>query len=180
MIEIRVSDSTLLEARNMAEEMGKLHNSITSGQGNVAGFIGELICKNLLNAEHCNTKDYDLILPDGLKVDVKTKRTSVKPKPEYDCSVAKLSLHQQCDAYAFCRVKNDYTLCWFLGLIGHDEYFSKAKFLEKGDIDPSNNYTVKSSCYNLSIKDLQSEEISFRYRDEQCPQHDLALCNTGR
>ena len=160
MLEVRVSDDILLQARDLAEDLGKLHNSITSGQGNVAGFIGELIVADLLNAERQNTKDYDLVLPDGSTVDVKTKRTSVEPKTHYDCSVARFSLHQQCDKYAFCRVKNDYTVCWFLGLISHDKYFELARELKKGDIDPSNNYTVKADCFNLSIEDLQSEDES--------------------
>ena len=160
MLEVRVSDSILLEARDLAEDMGKLYNSITSGQGNVAGFIGELVVAELLDAQRQNTKDYDLVLADGSTVDVKTKRTSVEPKTHYDCSVAKLSLHQKCDKYAFCRVKNDYTVCWFLGLIPHDRYFELARELKKGEIDPSNNYTVKSDCFNLSIADLQSEDES--------------------
>jgi len=160
MLEVRVSDDILLKARDLAEDMGKLHNSITSGQGNVAGFIGELVVADLLNAERQNTKDYDLVLADGSTVDVKTKRTSVEPRTHYDCSVARLSLHQQCDKYAFCRVKNDYTICWFLGLIPHDRYFELARELKKGEIDPSNNYTVKSDCFNLSIEDLQKEDES--------------------
>jgi len=160
MLEVRVSDTILLQARDLAEDMGKLHNSITSGQGNVAGFIGELVVADLLNAERKNTKDYDLVLADGSTVDVKTKRTSVEPRTHYDCSVARLSLHQQCDKYAFCRVKNDYTICWFLGLIPHDRYFELARELKKGEIDPSNNYTVKSDCFNLSIEDLQKEDES--------------------
>ena len=165
MIEIRVSDDVLIEARNMAEEMGQLRNSFTKGAGNIAGFIGELVVRELLGAKQQNTKDYDLLLPDGIKLDVKTKRTSVKPKENYDCSVAKISLHQQCDAYAFCRVKNDYTLCWFLGMIDHDKYFEKSRFLEKGTVDPSNNFTVKSSCYNLAISELEREDISAGYRN---------------
>lgn len=166
MIEIIVSDATLLQARDLAEEMGKLRNSFTNGQGNVAGFIGELVVLELLGGKRISTKDYDIVLSDGTTVDVKTKRTSVKPLPHYDCSVAELSLHQDCDSYAFCRVKNDYTVCWFLGLVLHDTYFSKARFLKKGDVDPSNNYTVKSSCYNLSIEELERVDISVGYRDE--------------
>jgi hypothetical protein len=47
-----------------------------------------------------------------------------------------------------------------LGLISHDKYFELARELKKGDIDPSNNYTVKADCFNLSIEDLQSEDES--------------------
>jgi len=102
MIELKVSDKTLLTARDMAEEMGRIHNSITKGQGNIAGFIGELVCLDLLNGRHESTKDYDIILTDGTKLDVKTKRTSVEPKPHYDCSVEALSLHQQWADLSLC------------------------------------------------------------------------------
>jgi len=164
MIEIEVSDAVLLRARDMAEAMGKIRNSITAGQGNIAGFIGELIVKELLGAEHQSTKDYDLVLSNGETVDVKTKRTSVAPLAHYDCSVAKLSLHQQCDHYAFCRVKNDYTTCWFFGLIPHDRYFEIARFLKKGEVDPANNFTVKSDCYNVAISEIAKEDVSGKER----------------
>ena len=166
MIEVPVSDAILLQSRDLAEEMGRIRNSFTNGQGNVAGFIGELIVLELLKGKRVSTKDYDIILEDGTTLDVKTKRTSVKPLPHYDCSVAELSLHQNCDAYAFCRVKNDYTVCWMLGMVMHDTYFCKARYLKKGDVDPSNNYTVKSSCYNLSIEELERVDISAGYRNQ--------------
>lgn len=165
MIEVIVTDSIIDEATHMADAMGKLNNSITKGDGNIAGFIGEIVVRNYLNAQQANTYDYDLILDDGLRVDVKTKRTGVKPMGFYDCSVAELSLHQDCDAYAFCRVKNDYNSCWFIGLIPHDRYFEISRYLKKGEIDRSNNYTVKSSCYNVEIDKVEDEDISFRYRD---------------
>ena len=40
-------------------------------------------------------------------------------------------------------------------MLGKDEYFKKATFLKKGDVDPSNNYTVRADCYNLKINELQ-------------------------
>lgn len=169
MIELKVPDKVLLEARDMAEDMGKLRNSITRGQGNIAGFIGEIMAREHYGAKQANTYDYDLIDSDGKRIDVKTKRTSVAPKEHYDCSVAKLSLHQDCDAYVFTRVKNDYTLCWILGMIDHDRYFELARFLKKGERDGDNGFTVKSDCYNLSIEALSNEDPSIRHRDQSSP-----------
>ena len=118
MIEVQVTDEQLIEARKQAVEMGKLHNSITRGQGNVAGFVGEIITAEILNGVQDNTFDYDIFLPKtGKTVDVKTKRTSVAPLPHYECSVAKLNTNQNCDFYAFVRVKNDYSTAWFLGMV---------------------------------------------------------------
>ena len=163
MLKVTLTESLVNEADKLAKDMGRIRNSITKGEGNVAGFIGEIVCAKLFNAERKGTKDYDLVLPDGKTVDVKTKRTTVKPLLHYDCSVAKLSLHQKCDAYAFCRVKTDLSVCWFLGLVDHDQYFKNARFLTKGELDPSNNFTVKSDCYNVSIEKLKELQSTHEY-----------------
>ena len=36
-----------------------------------------------------------------------------------------------------------------------NEYFLQAKYLKKGEVDPSNNYTVRATCYNLTIDKLK-------------------------
>jgi hypothetical protein len=160
VIEVQVTDEQLIEARKQAVEMGKLHNSITRGQGNVAGFVGEIITAEILNGVQENTFDYDIFLPKtGKTVDVKTKRTSVAPLPHYECSVAKLNTNQNCDFYAFVRVKNDYSTAWFLGMVPKVMYYEMAVFRKKGDLDPDNGYIVKSDCYNLPIKDLWEASV---------------------
>ena len=137
-----------------AAEMGKLRNSITSGAGNIAGFIGEAIAQQVLGGKLDNTYDYDLVLDNGTKIDVKTKQTSVKPLPTYDCSIANLNTKQQCDYYAFVRVKNDFTVGWYLGVYSKELYMRDAVFMKKGTVDPSNGYVVKSDCWNLKISKL--------------------------
>lgn len=156
MIEVAVSATMLVEARDKAAEMGSLYNSITRGQGNLAGFLGEAIAQQVLGGTLSNTYEYDLVLPSGETVDVKTKLTSVKPLESYMCSVAKLNTKQQCDYYAFVRVKNDYSIGWFLGLCSKQRYFDEAIFMAKGTVDPDNKYVVRSDCYNLAIHKLQS------------------------
>jgi hypothetical protein len=154
--EVVITDEMLIEARRKSVEMGQLHNSITRGAGNLAGFIGEEIAAHVLGAMAENTYDYDLVLPDGSKVDVKTKRTSVMPKEHYECSVAALNTKQDCDYYAFVRVLNDLSVGWFLGVYPKEKYYQDANLLEKGDKDPSNGYVVKTSCYNLPISSLHA------------------------
>ena len=154
MITIKPSEESINEAKKLAKDMGKLNNSITEGQGNVAGFLGEVLVRKLLNANQSNTYNYDLILSDGKTVDVKTKRTGYKPKEYYDCSVAALNTKQKCDYYAFVRVMNDYSKAWFIGLIPKEKYFKSSIFMKKGEIDPDNNFTVKSDCYNMSINNI--------------------------
>lgn len=155
MIEVAITPTMLVEARDKAAEMGKLHNSITSGAGNIAGFIGEAIAQQVLGGKLDNTYDYDLVLDNGTKIDVKTKQTSVKPLDSYDCSIANLNTKQQCDYYAFVRVKNDFTVGWYLGVYEKQQYMLDAVFMKRGTIDPSNGYVVKSDCYNLKINQLK-------------------------
>ena len=155
MIEIAITGDMLITARDKAAEMGRLRNSITRGQGNIAGFIGEAIAQQVLGGVLANTYEYDLILCNGKTVDVKTKQTSVKPLETYDCSIAGLNTTQECDYYAFVRVKNDFTVGWLLGVYDKQQYMLDSIFMKKGTIDSSNGYTVKSDCYNLKINQLK-------------------------
>jgi|TARA_R110000787_G_scaffold224080_2_gene332333 hypothetical protein len=154
MKEIKISSAMIENARIKSKEMGPLRNSIVKGDGNIAGFIGEQIALEHLGGTWKNTYSYDIILPDGRKVDVKTKRTSVKPNPKYDCSVSSFNTKQECDMYTFVRVMKDYSVGWYLGSMDKEEYFQKATLWKKGDVDPSNNFTIRADCYNVKIEDL--------------------------
>jgi len=156
MEEILITKDMINKAKAKANQMGTIKNSITKGQGNIAGFIGEEIVLNYLNEKDNNSYDYDLILKDGRKVDVKTKRTTVKPRTNYDCSVAAFNTKQKCDVYIFCRILNDMSKGWILGYKDKEDYFNEARFMKKNEIDPANNFRVKADCYNVAIEDLES------------------------
>tara|TARA_Y100001951_G_C11158777_1_gene193548 strand:- start:179 stop:652 length:474 start_codon:yes stop_codon:yes gene_type:complete len=154
MIEIKLIKKIIDECKQKSNDIGKLKNSITGGEGNLAGIIGEYIVhKHLKTSEWKNTYNYDLIYNNN-KIDVKTKRCNSKPKENYDCSVAKTSLHQNCDEYIFVRILNDFSLAWIVGKKNQKEYFKSARKMVKGQIDPSNNFTVRADCYNLQINEL--------------------------
>ena len=153
MIEVQITKEMLHEAYDKASELGILNNSILKGKGNFTGFLGEQVALKVLGGEWCNTYNYDILL-NGKRIDVKTKQTTVKPLPHYECSVAAFNTKQDCDEYAFVRVLKDYTVGWFLGTMPKKEYFDRATFLRKGDTDPSNGFTVRADCYNLSIDSL--------------------------
>tara|TARA_R100000781_G_scaffold3912_1_gene5213 strand:- start:179 stop:646 length:468 start_codon:yes stop_codon:yes gene_type:complete len=154
MKEIEISLEMIDKARKKADEMGVIRNSILRGDGSIAGFIGEQIALQVLGGTWENTYDYDLITPDGKKIDVKTKQTSVKPLPEYDCSISKSNTKQKCDAYAFVRIKGNLTVGWYLGMLDKKEYFEKARFFKKGEVDTSNGYKVRADCHNVKIFEL--------------------------
>lgn len=155
MIEVVVTGTMLVTARDKAAEMGRLRNSIINGAGNIAGFIGEAIAHQVMGGVLNNTYDYDLVLPNGKTVDVKTKLTSVKPLDTYDCSIAGLNTTQECNYYAFVRVKNDLSVGWFLGVYEKQQYMLDSVFMKKGTMDPDNGYVVRSDCYNLKINQLK-------------------------
>ena len=154
MKELEITLDMIGKARTKSTEMGVLKNSIIRGNGNIAGFVGEQIALFCLGGAWQNTYEYDILMPNGQRVDVKTKQTSVTPLPDYDCSIAKFNTKQKCDSYAFVRVKKDLTVGWYLGKIDKDDFFNKARFMKKGTVDPSNNYKVQADCYNIKIKEL--------------------------
>ena len=147
-------------ATRNANRMGRIRNSITRGQGNSYGFLGEQITQLVLGGEIVNkgkkyNVDYDLVLDDGTTVEVKTKKTTVEPKDYYECSVAKYNTKQKCDYYAFVRVLDTKQGGWFLGVMPKEKYFINAKFLKAGTRDGDNGFLVRADCYNLPISDLQ-------------------------
>jgi len=155
MIMVEVTKEHLEKAKALCEGIGVLKNSITSGEGNLAGFVGEVILAETIKARHDNTYDYDLVSEGGATIDVKTKRTNYEPKEDYDCSVAAFNTKQKCDYYAFVRVKNDLTVAWILGFYPKQAYFKDATYHKKGEYDPDNRFTFKADCYNMKISDLR-------------------------
>lgn len=159
MIKVNITNVMVNKARKKVKEMGTLRNSITMGMGNLIGFIGEEVAMHVLkkqagNVVHTNTFDYDIIA-NGIKIDVKSKSTSVPPLPHYSNSVASFNTSQSCDVYAFVRVKKDLTTAWWCGVIDKDRFFKDAVFMKKGQLDADNKYVIKADCYNLPISGLR-------------------------
>ena len=153
MIKTDINDSMLKAAKEKAEDMGRLNNSITKGHGNLSGFLGEEVAKTIIGGYLDNTFDYDLMTPDGITYDIKTKRCKSEPKEFYECSVASFNIKQKCDRYAFVRIK-DNKEAWYLGWLDKKEYFDKAEFHKKGETDSSNGFKFKADCYNVRISEL--------------------------
>lgn len=157
MEKVLITQEMLVLAKKKAKEMGVLKDSIEKGEGNVAGFVGELVANKVLESTICNTFDYDIVTYDGIKIDVKTKRCTSAPKPSYDCSVSDYNPDQLCDYYCFVRVLEDYSCGWFLGVYKQKDYIQESTKMYKGQIDPSNNFVVKSDCYNMPINKLRDQ-----------------------
>jgi len=172
MIKLDFNQSMIDEAVKKAEELGSINNSITSGRGNLAGYLAEIAltkylgCKNISCDKGRDKYDYDLI-KDGRKIDVKTKRRTVDPKPFFEVSIAGTSKHQKTDTYAFISItfkekrgmgsKAQYygvESIWLCGFMSKEDYFDKAIFWKKGAVDPSNGFKVHADMYNMPISSL--------------------------
>lgn len=132
----------------------QLKGSITKGKSNIYGALGEIIIydinkKNGLNVDFNSTYDYDLII-ENYKVDVKTKRTTVIPKPNYLCSISSFNTRQKCDFYFFLRINENLKDCYLLGYKKKIDFFNEAIFNKNGSLDV-NGWAFKDDCYNLKI-----------------------------
>ena len=152
---VEITDEMLEEAKKRALEIPKdLKNSILKGQGNVVSFIGQMAVEKLTGATKENTYNWDIKLNEK-KCEVKSKKRTVPPRENYECSVTNANTKQKCDYYVFVIVLDDLKKAWVLGYLEKEEYYKKAVFLKKGQLDPSNNYTVKADCWNVKIQDLK-------------------------
>ena len=150
------------KAQSWANDIGGLPNSITNGRGNTAGRLGELALAEYLGVGLADEKDYDLIY-NGEKIEVKTKRRTVKPAEYFDVSVAETSRHQAPDRYVFISIEyaskkskqyHGLKNIWLCGDIPAKEFFERGRFLRKGAEDGNNKFRVLRDMYNLQINQL--------------------------
>lgn len=161
MIKVVPTEDQIKRAKELFE-FKALNNSITKGDGNIAGALGEVIVCDHYKATHQNTYDYDLIIQskDGepFSVDVKTKRISpnITPQPTWFASVAAYNIKQRCDYYCFVGLATDFSMAYIYGFIQKDNFYKQSYFGKKGELDPYGNgtWTFRADCYNLFIKDL--------------------------
>jgi hypothetical protein len=147
-------------------EFGALRDSIMAGQSNLYGAIGEVLFADehpeWLRAESFN---HDFVRQTEelgeLTVDVKTKRTTTTPQPDWNCSVAATSRHQQPDYLYFIRVHEDLSVAWLLGWLPLAEFYDVAVFGAKGEPDPSMpSWRYRADCWNVRVSQLRSIEAS--------------------
>lgn len=152
--EVKITREMLDRAQSKSLEMGTLKNSITKGEKNNFGFIGEEIVAFYLKGETSNTYDWDVKLGDKY-LEIKSKDTTAYPKSGYEVSVASFNIRQKCDYYVFTRILTDLSVGWILGYMPKKEYYEKARKMTKGEVDGTNNFVVKADCWNMFISDLK-------------------------
>ena len=162
MLQLPFDNEMIRAATDWAENLGGIYNSITKGDGNYAGRLGELALAKHLGVEVKDHKDYDLIYNDS-KVEVKTKRRATKPKPNYTVNIAATSKHQKPDTYAFLSVEysdrdsggnySDLLKIWLCGYKSADQFFEEAEFWPKGTPDPP-FFKTHRDMYVMKIEEL--------------------------
>ena len=172
MIKLPFDDAMIERAREKAMSLGSINNSILRGGGNIAGYLGEEALAPYVNADIVSNNrgldkyNHDLLLECGHRLEVKTKRRTVSPRPHYDVSIAETSKHQKPDLYGFISLEFDrctkshpkkyYGLknVWLCGFMSSYEYWERAKLWESGKIDRTNNFKTHVNMYNLPIGEL--------------------------
>ena len=175
MVRIKTTQEMIDRCQLKAKSLGSINNSITKGGGNLAGYLGEEAVASHIGAEIVSNNrgrdkyNYDLLLHDGRRMEVKTKRRTVKPRPNYDVSVANSSKHQRPDLYAFVSLeferadknhpKKYYGLqnAWLCGYMDANEFWERAILWKSGQIDKRNNFKTHVDMYNLEIVDLHED-----------------------
>jgi hypothetical protein len=76
MRKFEIYDKLIEIAKKRAKDIGILNRSITQGEGNIVGIIGEFLSRHVYGGVIHNTYDYDIVLPDGRTADVKTKKNN--------------------------------------------------------------------------------------------------------
>lgn len=162
MLQLPFDNKMIREATDWAENLGGIHNSITRGDGNYAGRLGELALAKHLGVEVEDHKDYDLIY-NGEMVEVKTKRRATKPKSNYTVNIAATSKHQKPDKYAFLSIEyadrdsggnySDLQYIWLCGYKSAEQFFEEAEFWPKGTPDPP-AFKTHRDMYVMKIGEL--------------------------
>ena len=187
IIRIDWDDRMVTNAQNKAKKLGKIKNSILRGGGNAAGYLGEEAVASYIGAkitscdEGSGKYNFDITTRDERKVEVKTKRRTVScidddgnDRGFYEVSIAKTSVHQRPELYIFVNIHfDDYRKdengvaryygirnIEILGQMEPEDYFAEARFVPKGELDPSNNFVAHADMYNLPISELESLDDS--------------------
>lgn len=157
MITIDITD----DQRKRGEELyefGVLNGSVTEGEGNKVGALGEIIVMDYYGdkAEYAGDFNYDLIIKDK-KVDVKTKKQAIIPRAHHKANIFAYNTTQKCDYYCFVAIHHTLKRGWILGWKAKDKFFEEATFRKSGEVDETGynkGWVFKDDCYVMTNADL--------------------------
>ena len=110
MIVTNPSGEDRRQARAEAKAMGVLKGSISRGRGNEIGMMGEILVHRIIGGSRVGDINFacDIVLKNGITVDVKTTKAAGVPEPHYVARVygseaSKEKLSSKCNVYYFVR-----------------------------------------------------------------------------
>ena len=160
MVIIHPTKEQVKEAKAAAKKMGVIWGSVTRGAGNVTGMLGEIVCRDYLKAEHVGQKVYshDLEL-DGYTIDVKSKRCSSAPLPDYAASVlakdGKLAV--KADRLLFTRVLDDLSTVYITGWLTKLQFKRRSTLTLAGTRE--GGFLHWADSFNVPISRLNKVEL---------------------
>jgi hypothetical protein len=140
-------------------------------QAKLEGTIGEVVVENWLKLNQINfdddrnhhTHDYSV---NGFTLEVKTKVRKDRPTSNYECTIPEYTMNMQtANLYVFISLTQieDMELCqekypeaYIVGVISKKSFKKVSRYYKKGDVDPSNGFKFKNSCFNVYINQMTS------------------------
>lgn len=156
-IEIDVTSSQVMRAEKLYD-FHNLKNSITKGDSQLYGAIGEVVVMDYLTAsgikaEYVGDRNYDLMLGEILKADVKTVRVKVPPRGEHNANISAYNTKQETHIYIWAYVREDTKKAWIIGWLDKETFFEEAKLNRQGE-EHYAGWEFKSDTYSMQVKDL--------------------------
>lgn len=127
--------SEQIERASSLYSFGALKNSVTKGEGNVVGALGEIAVFDYFSQRakvvFDSTRDFDMII-NGFKVDVKTSRSKFDPLSSYQVLLFDINTAQKCDFYFFVHYNVTTAVAFLLGYLKPSRFYELATFHCKG------------------------------------------------
>lgn len=148
-------------------EFGELNNSVTNGDGNITGALGEILLIDRFGEDVIDTStyEYDLLIK-GKKIEVKTKRQRFYPEPYHYVNFFDFNPNQQCDWYCFVIVDYELKNGWIVGWKSKEDFIKESIFKKKGDKDDTyaadSTWTFAHDCNCIKIRDLDKPDVKKR------------------
>lgn len=145
----------IVQARLEHEQEPKYKNSGTGNTRRTDGFAVEIIAAQIFGAQRIKNPQSDLIMKNGIKVDVKTVLRRVEPRAYFEVNLPLRSFdfQQDLDVYIFADVDGEggFTL---IGWISKADYSRLAVLHEKGTYKTTlkDGTDVTWPADNLSIR----------------------------
>lgn len=157
-VPMRITQAQIIEAKQEAKELGVLNGSISHGEGNFKGKLGEIIIRDLLNATRTDDEhNYDLLSPTGIRLEIKTSGTRKTYLDNgYWNRVNCANLRQKCHVYVFCAVNEDTMQAWVCGWTWKDEFLSSSTLFKAGYRVPNTGNVMRADSMNIKTGDLFS------------------------